>query len=294
MQTDQAVIPASFSNADEVQRWAIGAILKFGSSTSPRGMGTLELSPLTFTLSNPRRRCIEQPERKWSRALAIGEFLWHAAASDDAATLEYYARPWAAFAVDGRILGSCYGKSIFGRACGYESQWQRVISLLKTDPDSRRAVLDFRASGANMSFDAPDIACVSSLQFLVRDGKLNALAVLRSNDVIWGLPYDLFVLTMFQEMAAQELGTEIGWYNHHAASMHIYERHINLAENILAGAMSPSREMQRMGDLSELPNVIAAEREIRKGLRPDLKNVSSTFWREMIGVLMDFQRRKGT
>lgn len=291
MPNDQTEAHASFSNVDDVQRWAIASILKLGKRVAPRGMGTIELAPFTFTLSNPRRRCTEQPERRWSKALAFGEFLWHAAASDDAAALEYYARPWAEFAVDGRILGSCYGKSIFEQTWQRKSQWSRLINLLKSDPHSRRAVLDFRVSGGDV-LNSPDIACVSSLQFLIRDGRLNALAVLRSNDVIWGLPYDLFVLTMFQEMAAQELGLDVGWYNHHVASMHIYERHIDLARQILAGAEFASSEMQPLGDISELPDVISAERDIRNGSVPDLSRITSKYWLEMIGVLMDFQGKK--
>src|SRR6185312_10263668 len=68
MQNSRTEAPASFSNADDVQRWAIASILKLGSRVAPRGIGTIELTPFTFTLSNPRRRCTEQPERRWSKA----------------------------------------------------------------------------------------------------------------------------------------------------------------------------------------------------------------------------------
>jgi thymidylate synthase len=124
-------------------------------------------------------------------------------------------------------------------------------------------------------FDAPDVACVSTLQFLIRGKRLNAIAVMRSNDVIWGLPYDIFVLTMFQEMAAQEFGLELGWYHHHAASLHIYDRHLGLARTILGGRSPETHEMGIPGKLEELPIVIEQERRIRQGLPADFDAISS-------------------
>ncbi|MGX1348236.1 thymidylate synthase [Bradyrhizobium elkanii] len=252
----------------------------------------MEVCPASFTLLNPRSRCVTQAERKWSFALAIGEFLWHASASDDARVLEYYARPWAAFAVGGRIRGSCYGKSIFSTRGESPSQWASVLGLLTSDPDSRRAVLDFRVTDSNNELDAPDVACASTLQFLVRQNRLNAVAVMRSNDVVWGLPYDMFVFTMFQEMAAQKLGLELGWYHHHAASLHIYDRHRGLAQALLAAKVPNSHEMDVMGSLDCLPNVIEQERRLRQGLAPEFAQIPSSYWVALVKVLFDFGRRK--
>ena len=68
---------------------------------------------------------------------------------------------------------------------------------------------------------------------------------------------------MFQEMAAQELGLELGWYHHHAASLQIYDRHHTLAHAILGGQIHETHEMAALGKLEELPNVIEQERRIR-------------------------------
>jgi thymidylate synthase len=281
-----------FSSSDEVQRWAVEAVLSDGTSVSPRGQHTIEISPASFTLLRPRNRRVIQPERKWSFALAIGEFLWHASASDDASVLEYYAHAWGSFAVEGRIRGSCYGKSIFSRRKRSLSQWENVLRLLESDPCSRRAVLDFRVTDSENELSAPDIACASTLQFLIRDNQLNALTVMRSNDVVWGLPYDIFLFTMIQEMAAQTLGLELGWYHHHAASLHIYDRHLNLAQAILSAKVPDARHMGVMGSLDDLPKVIEQERRLRQGFAPDVAQISSRYWVKMIEVLSDFRQRK--
>jgi thymidylate synthase len=56
---------------------------------------------------------------------------------------------------------------------------------------------------------------------------------MRSNDAIWGLPYDCFVFTMLQELLASQLRCSLGEYVHFAASLHVYERHFSLVERML-------------------------------------------------------------
>jgi thymidylate synthase len=74
---------------------------------------------------------------------------------------------------------------------------------------------------------------------------------------------------MFQEMAAQELGLELGWYHHHAASLHIYDRHLNLARTILAAQIPETYEMRILGKLEELQLVIEQECRINSELFAD-------------------------
>jgi hypothetical protein len=82
-----------------------------------------------------------------------------------------------------------------------------VAELLK-DHDSRRAlVLINRANDQIYAVDhgSKDVPCTLSLQFFVRDNKLHLHAHMRSNDVFWGLTYDLFSFTMLQEVMMLEL-----------------------------------------------------------------------------------------
>ena len=50
-----------------------------------------------------------------------------------------------------------------------------------------------------------DLPCTRTIQFLLRSGHVDAVVYMRSNDAIWGLPYDIFLFTMLQEMLAVEL-----------------------------------------------------------------------------------------
>ena len=47
---------------------------------------------------------------------------------------------------------------------------------------------------------------------------------MRSNDVWWGVPYDVFQFTFLQIQLAQVLGLEPGVYTHQAGSFHLYDR----------------------------------------------------------------------
>jgi hypothetical protein len=60
----------SFQSLDEVQIWAIETLFNCGSEVAPLGVETLEAIAASFSIANPRRRCITNPLRKWSLPLA--------------------------------------------------------------------------------------------------------------------------------------------------------------------------------------------------------------------------------
>ena len=64
------------------------------------------------------------------------------------------------------------------------------------------------------------------MQFILRNGKLDLIVTMRSNDIWLGLPYDLFNFTCMQIQMAMELGVEVGVYYHNAGSLHMYKRDV--------------------------------------------------------------------
>jgi thymidylate synthase len=275
----------AFFGIDAIQRWAFERLLASQLLSAPRGLPTHELLGQTFSLVRPRARIVLSPARRWSLPLAIGEFCWHASASDDVEALAYYAPRWRAFAEDGRrVRGSCYGHRIFGHDGNDHSPWDKLIALLRTDPASRRAVIDL-AGEDQLDPNALDISCTSTFQAFIRRGSLHVIVQMRSNDAVWGLPYDIFLFTMLQEMLALTLGVEVGTYMHGAGSLHLYEPHVPLALRVLEGECPSPTEMPAMGSLDELPNFLAAERAIRRGEQaPSL----SPYWQNLARALCDF------
>lgn len=251
-----------FNNIDEILIHYLLKLNKNGGLVSPRGKKTKELLSVSFKLCDPRSRIIHNQAREWSFRLATGEFLWHINASDDVSFISHYAPIWEKFSDEhGKIRGSCYGKKMFGE----DNQWQKLIKLLQTDKQSRRAVVSFYDNISEENLVSKDIACITNIQFLIRDGKLNCITNMRSNDIIWGLCYDLFLITLIQELLALELNLELGWYQHNASSLHLYEHHFEKAENILKeGIPSSVNTMSKIINTAQIEHLSKFEKELRE------------------------------
>lgn len=279
--------PPPFPSLGEMQQWVLDRLLKDGAASSPRGMPTLELPPTQLLLLNPRRRLLTSKARRWSLPLALGEFCWHVSASNEVAVLGYYSSRWHEFADnEGTIRGSCYGHRIF-QSNGCVSQWDAARSLLRHDPYTRRAVLLMSQPLTESDVSAKDVACTTSMQFLLRDGRLDALVHMRSNDAFWGLPYDVFLFTMLQEVLAAELNVKIGTYYHSVGSLHLYRRHVQAARAVANDTIWRDLEMPRLSHVEELPIFLSAERGLRLGdpNAPGLVDRLSQYWRELAEVL---------
>jgi len=279
------------SDLNAVQRWALASILSEGEHTAPRSQDTLELYPVGFELENPRARCVTNRRRRWNLPLAIGEFAWHVSGSNNLDFIAYYTDRWREFSDDGStIRGSCYGHRLFG---GNPTRWSRMLQLLKADQNTRRAVFLF--GDADMAFDlnAKDVACATSIQFLLRSNQLHAFVTMRSNDVIWGLPYDVFLFTMLQELLAAELTVSLGKYYHFAASFHLYKRHIDLAREIVSVRDDTSPPMAPIAATEHLPLFLRCEESLRSGTPltqlADLPNLAP-YWRSLLEPLESFRK----
>ena len=281
----------SFGSLDELQRWAFERLLADGSQVSPRGLSTVEISPVELSLVNPRRRLLTSGARKWNLPLAVGEFCWHVSASNELSFIRYYSSRWIEFTEDEQtIRGSCYGYRLFQPQGSAPSQWKVAQSLLRRDPLSRRAVLLMAQPLSMNDLDAKDVACSSSIQFLVRNGRLDALLHMRSNDAYWGLPYDVFFFTMLQELFATELGLELGVYHHSVGSLHLYSRHVEHARKVLKDTKWLDLEMPKMSGVDELSQFLAAERALRGGDSdaPLYVRTLPAYWRSLAQVLAHF------
>lgn len=107
-------------------------------------------------------------------------------------------------------------------------QLRFAIEELRRNPamSSRRAVIGIRDNAVDSRIDNP--ACLQSIQFLVRDGRLDACVLFRSNDFANAFFMNAFGLSCLQELVAAELGVPVGTYSHTANSMHIYQKDFGL------------------------------------------------------------------
>lgn len=278
---------AVFQTVDDALYHGIKSIVSDGEVASPRNIPTTELLGYAFRLLDPRARLINIKARKWNYAYALGELCWHLSCSDDLERISCYSKAWYGFSSDSStIRSSCYGKKIFMPGSNGNSQWSNVVTLLKHDPDSRRALL---VLNQDEDLFGPDVACVTTIQFIIREKKVNCIANMRSNDIILGMCYDVFFITFLQEMLASELGLNLGWYQHQVASYHLYDKHLEMAKAIIQEGTPIQRE--GMPPLTN-PECVLAFLEIESILRTQhhlpLEKIETLpeYWRRLASPLI--------
>jgi thymidylate synthase len=278
----------NFRSLDAAYEALITATLNSTVMASPRGLATRELSNVFLTIENPRERFITNPTRKWSLPLAFGELAWHLSGSQDVEALASYAKIWRRFSTGPTIDGSCYGHRIFGKTENGRTQWEICRDALVADGLSRRAVIQLYDPQQNYP-GSPDVSCALNIQFVARRGSLDATVLMRSNDVYFGFPYDVFLYSNLQELMAVELGLQLGAYHHFVTSLHLYEKDVPKAENLLRNATA-HREFSDLPLLrsDESPKFCQAEASIRTGSEEYMSIVfSDEFWRQKCLLLVE-------
>jgi len=112
-----------------------------------------------------------------------------------------------------------------------KSQFAWCIDKLRDDINSRQALINYNQPRYKYEGNK-DFVCTISQQFITRKGKLDSIVLMRSNDLIYGLTYDIVWFTGLQILLAEILDIAVGKYNHYAASLHVYQRHFKMLEDM--------------------------------------------------------------
>lgn len=173
-------------------------------------------------IKDPTRNIIKSPDRDMPMRYAVGELLWYLSGSNRLSDISKFSTVWERMSDDGETLNSAYGKRIF-EAYGF-NQLEYIEKVLRAEPLSRQAVIHIKDPIDYTEHPTKDVPCTMSLQFLIRNGKLNLTTYMRSNDIWTGFPYDVFCFTCLQILLAFRLGVDIGTYTHVTGSLHLYQR----------------------------------------------------------------------
>ena len=213
--------------------------LKNAPEYSPRGQKTKEIINAHLELEDPYARLITNPARKFSNKYVAAEILWYLSGERSIEGIKDYASMWEKVAnVDG-TANSAYGHQIFKMELPnyYGSQYSWVVESLMQDKDSRQALININLP-EHKDITTKDFTCTETIQYLIRDDKLYCINNMRSNDGIYGTGNDIPFFTFLQEMLLEDLKTlysdlKMGSYYHNAGSLHIYEKHYNMLDNII-------------------------------------------------------------
>jgi thymidylate synthase len=227
-----------------------------GDLIKPRKGNAREIISKHFSIEDPRDRCILNPVRSFNIFQVVGHWLWIMAGKMDLSSINYYNPVASRFSADLRKLDGAYGPRLFG--LGVMNQIPSIVQLIRAHPDTRRGVAtvyipEFDSSRTTVEGREDEVPCTIALQFLPREGRLHALAYMRSQDAFLVLPYDVFIFTMLQEYVARSTDLKLGEYHHIAGSFHYYIREEKRLDEMLSTATAPGPLMEAMpsGDQSD-------------------------------------------
>lgn len=199
------------------------------------GSVVAEVLNAVIQVKDPTRNIVKSPVRNMPLRYAVGEFLWYMSANPELTAIHNITKAWDRMSDDGVTVNSNYGWCISEKFDF--NQWEYVKKLLKTDPNTRQAIIHIKEPRNTFKYPTKDLNCTCILQFILRDNKLYLTTYMRSNDVWMGMPYDMFSFTCFQILMAMELGVELGTYTHIAGSLHLYERDFNTSVETIEAAL---------------------------------------------------------
>lgn len=202
---------------------------------------TRELHPVFVELSSPRQRLVTSYGRPVNVPFALAEVLWILSGRKDVEMLSYYNSKIADYSDNGSTFNAAYGHRL-RHEFGFD-QLEDVIRTLRDDPATNQATLVISSplmdrgwrkllshNGGNEDFNyvkynVKDRACNVLAHLMIRNGKLDWLQVVRSNDIMWGTPYNWMQWTHIMEYVASRLRVPVGTYYHVADSLHMYDWH---------------------------------------------------------------------
>ncbi|RLA72829.1 MAG: dCMP hydroxymethylase, partial [Epsilonproteobacteria bacterium] len=141
-----------------------------------------------------------------------------------------HAQIWSTASDGNGMTNSNYGYLMFSPQNGY--QFNNVVKTLLEDPQSRRAVAYYTNPFIHY-VGGNDHICTIYAAYTVRNGKLDVVVSMRSNDIRFGLiGADLEWAIYMLKRVAECINAEPGKVRWHAASAHLYSRHFNKLKEI--------------------------------------------------------------
>lgn len=199
---------------------------------NPRGLKTKEIYNAWLELDNPLENKFDIKERPFNYKYFNGEMNWYKSGSLNVKDIEIYSSFWSKLADNNGTVNSNYGFITKIQKFSGKNQIEWCLDRLKKDKYTRQALINYNQPCFKYD-DVKDFVCTISQQFVIRNDRLDTIVLMRSNDLFYGLTYDLPWFVSLQQELAEKLKIKIGKYYHYACSLHIYEKHFDIMENII-------------------------------------------------------------
>lgn len=138
---------------------------------------------------------------------------------------------WKSVADKDGFINSNYGWCIYSPDNG--NQYDKVVNELKSNPESRRAIMIYTRPSMWLDYNKngrSDFMCTNSVQYLIRNGQVDAIVNMRSNDAVFGYRNDRAWQYHVLVKVAAAVGYVPGNLIWQTGSLHVYERHFYLID----------------------------------------------------------------
>lgn len=216
--------------ANEVWKKAANMLMAQETTLSGRTGDVLELLHTFISIENPRQKWVYDRIPPISISFALAEVVWIMNGEERSEVINYWNPRLVDFAGNGDTYYGAYGKRI--RSYFGFDQLEKAYFALQNVPESRQIVIQIYDVEKDFPIDkgqprSEDIPCNICSLLKVRDGKLEWSQIMRSNDILLGMPYNFVQFTCLQEILTGWLRLEVGSYNHYSDSLHLYCRDFN-------------------------------------------------------------------
>jgi len=213
----------------------------------PRGRAMRsEIRPYAFTVVKPSAQPIETKDEERNKIITdytAKEFVLYNSGADSAEYFALASKFWGKIGNPDGTVNSSYGKLLFfDKSVGnlkFQSErvtpWEFAKQKLCEDRDTRQAILFFSRPDLQYTGNK-DVICTMHGLFSVSDrDQLDLTIVMRSNDAMFGLVYDMPWFCSLIYRMSLETGIAPGRYTHFAHNMHLYAKDVPAAYKMLYG-----------------------------------------------------------
>ena len=217
-------------NVNEAFFMGLRRILEVGKKVQTRnGPALVHPGTLITHYRSPNQRMLFVPQREANPFFHILESIWMLSGSQDVEFPAYYVPSMKNFSDNGRTLNGAYGyrwRNSFGI-----DQLDAIVDTLKTDPESRRVVLqmwDTNLDLVKVGLGSKDVACNLLVKYYIRDHKLHASVCCRSNDMVLGgyganaVHFSFLQEYLCDRLRDNGLAVTLGTYDQVGMDSHIY------------------------------------------------------------------------
>ncbi len=191
---------------------------------------TCEILRCVLTIKDPRQRWLLSRRPPYNPAFGLVEFVWIITGNNESKVLNYWNPGLPKYSGVDSIYHGAYGFRLrheFGI-----DQIKRAYQILSSVPETRQVILqiwgpELDLPVVNGNPASNDIPCNVMSLLKLRNGRLYWSQIMRSNDIMRGLPYNIIQFTMLQEVMAGWLGSKLGDYFHLSDSLHLYKSELS-------------------------------------------------------------------